>query len=73
MRDDQSDNNLATSILEFIVEYIDSNRFPPTVREIAMGCDIPSTSTVAAYLNELEDMGMIARSRYKARGIQVLR
>ena len=47
--------------------------FPPTVREIARGVGLSSTSTVQTYLNSLEDRGYIRRRADHARSIEVLR
>ena len=59
-------------VLEFIREYIDDNRYPPTVREIGIALGIKSTSTVQACLNALEDAGAISRVRESSRSIRVI-
>jgi len=60
------------TIYEFIINYIDENGYPPTLREIADGCDISSTSVVDYHLEKMEEMGMIKRVPKVARGIVVL-
>lgn len=54
--------------LAFIKKSITEGVFP-TVREICEGTKIPSTSTVSAILNSLEEQGHIRRKRVKSRGI----
>ena len=58
-------------ILNCIQRHIDRTGIPPTVREIAAYCGIPSTSTVSHHLNELERRGAISRQPGKARTIRI--
>lgn len=58
-------------VLNFIKSYIEEKKFPPTIREIADGCDMSSTSVVTYYLNKLEDSNRITRYRYTSRGIVI--
>ncbi|PWM34661.1 MAG: transcriptional repressor LexA [Clostridiales bacterium] len=59
-------------VLAFIVENIDNEGYPPSVREICQKLHIKSTSTVHKYLNELEQGGYIRRENAKNRSIRVL-
>ena len=48
-------------ILAFIRDFVDGNPYPPTLREIAKGCRISSTSVVDYYLSVLEAEGHLTR------------
>lgn len=54
--------------LDFIKKSITEGNFP-TVREICAATGIPSTSTVSAVLDSLEQQGYIRRKKVKSRGI----
>lgn len=56
----------------FLSDYINTNGFPPTVREIGEALDIPSTSLVSYYLKGLEERGMIDRESSISRGIRLV-
>ena len=60
------------SIIKFITEFIGDNGYPPTIRDIAAGCGISSTSVVAYNLNKLEQAGYIRRHSDVSRGIEFL-
>ena len=60
------------SIIKFITEFLDNNGYPPTIRDIAAGCGISSTSVVAYNLNKLEQAGYIRRHSDISRGIEFL-
>lgn len=64
--------NTRSSIYEFIVDFITSNGFSPSVREIAEGIGVKSTSTVHDQLFMLEQMGMIRTQGRKSRTISVV-
>jgi repressor LexA len=59
-------------ILEFIGEFIDENRFPPTIREIGENVGISSTSVVKYNLDVLERKECIERDREISRGIRLV-
>jgi repressor LexA len=59
-------------ILEFIREYIDEHRFPPTIREIGQTVGISSTSVVKYNLDALERRGHIERDREISRGLRLV-
>jgi repressor LexA len=59
-------------ILDFLREFLDENDYPPSIRDIQIGCSISSTSVVDYNLRKLEEKGAIRRDREVARGIEVL-
>jgi repressor LexA len=60
-------------IINFVTEFLDDKGYPPTIRDIAAGCGISSTSVVAYNLNKLEQAGYIRRHSEISRGIKFLR
>jgi repressor LexA len=60
-------------ILKFVVEFIDDNGYPPSIREIGSATGISSTSVVAYNLKRLEEAGYIARERDVSRGLTLTR
>ena len=59
-------------ILDFIAEFLDSNGYPPSVRDIQTGCNISSTSVVDYNLRALSRMGYLKRSKDVSRGIELI-
>ncbi len=59
-------------IINFIREYLRRNGYPPSIRDIAKGCQISSTSVVAYNLNGLERAGYIRHHSDISRGIELL-
>jgi repressor LexA len=59
------------SILEFITGFLESNGYPPTIREIGRACNISSTSVVNYNLNKLEREGLLSRDREVSRGLRL--
>lgn len=59
-------------IYEFIREKIESRGFGPTVREIGEGFDIKSPNGVMCHLKALEKKGLIKRTGFRARAIQLV-
>ena len=59
-------------MLEFITNFVKEHPYPPSVREIQMGCGISSTSVVDYNLHILRREGYIKRSPDISRGIQLL-
>ena len=59
-------------MLEFISDFVKEHPYPPSVREIQMGCSISSTSVVDYNLHILRREGYIKRSPDISRGIQLL-
>jgi len=60
------------SILQFMREFIDDHDYPPSIRDIQVGCDISSTSVVDYNLKALERLGYIRRDREVSRAIELL-
>lgn len=59
-------------ILEFIKKEIQMKGYPPAVREICVGVNLKSTSTVHSHLEKLEQKGYIRKDPTKPRAIEVL-
>lgn len=59
-------------ILTFIKEYIVSNGYPPTVREIGTSLGVSSPATIHAHLTNLADKGFIKKEETKNRAIELL-
>jgi repressor LexA len=59
-------------IINFIRQYLRDNGYPPSVRDIARGCNISSTSVVVYNLNKLEKASYIRRQSDISRGIELL-
>ena len=59
-------------IINFITEFLYDKGYPPTIRDIAAGCGISSTSVVAYNLDKLEQAGYIRRHSDISRGIEFL-
>lgn len=56
---------------EYISDMINSEGYPPTVRDIQAALHIKSTSTVHSYLAKLEEKGYIRRDHGKSRSVRV--
>jgi len=59
-------------IIGFIRGFLRDKGYPPSIRDIASGCDISSTSVVAYNLNRLQEAGYIRRHNDISRGIEIL-
>ena len=60
-------------ILNFLQHFLAENGYPPTIREIARGCSISSTSVVEYHLKQLQEKGYIRRDPEVSRGIKASR
>ena len=58
-------------IWNYLVEYVDSHGYPPTVREIGEEVGLASPSTVHAHLANLERAGLIKRDPTKPRALEL--
>ena len=58
-------------IWEFLVHYVDSHGYPPTVREIGEHVGLASPSTVHAHLANLERAGLLRRDPTKPRALEL--
>ena len=59
-------------ILTFIQRYIETQGYPPTIREIGTAFGIRSTNGVNDHLKALERKGYVARGELKSRALTVL-
>lgn len=66
-------NERQEKLFNFLVEYINTNQFPPSVREMCTGADIKSTSTVSNDLKILEKFGYINKNESTSRSIELLK
>jgi len=60
------------AILDFISSFLDTNDYPPTIRDIQRELDISSTSVVDYNLKVLEERDYIRRNRNISRGIELV-
>jgi repressor LexA len=65
-------NELERRVLDYIVEYLRSNTYQPSVREIGREFSIKSTKTVSELLQSLANKGWIERDPSRSRGVRVL-
>lgn len=59
-------------VYNFIVEFVKENHYAPSIREICVGTDLSSTSSVYTHLLKLEDEGKIEVKRKSTRAIKVI-
>ncbi|MFV0424197.1 MAG: transcriptional repressor LexA [Bacilli bacterium] len=59
-------------IYEYIKNFIKSNSYPPSIREIAEGVNLSSTATVHAHLKNLQNKGYIKINTSKNRAIELV-
>lgn len=59
-------------VLEYLREFLDSNGYPPTLREIARHLDISGTVAVVRHLEALEKKGWIRRQPGAFRSISLV-
>ena len=62
-------NEKIDKVYKFIVDYIDKNGFPPSIREICAKLKIKSTATAYDYISRLEERGLLDKSPMKKRAI----
>ncbi len=60
-------------IWDFVVDYVERQGYPPTVREIGEAVGLASPSTVHAHLANLERAGYLKRDPTKPRALELLR
>ncbi|GJM49019.1 transcriptional repressor LexA [Weissella soli] len=58
-------------ILRFIYSFLQSNGYPPAIREIAQAANLASPSTVHGHLKRLESKGFLVRHDDKNRAIEL--
>lgn len=59
-------------IYNFLVDFVKKNGYAPSVREICVGTDLSSTSSVYMHLLKLEDEGKIQVKRKSTRAIKLV-
>lgn len=59
-------------LLDFIKNYLSSNGYPPTVREMCKAIKVSSTSTIFYYLNKLENSNKIKKNPNKNRALEIV-
>jgi repressor LexA len=59
-------------ILDFVTEFINTNDYAPSYREIAEYFGLSSTATVHEHIKSLEDKGLIASHHNAARSLEVI-
>ncbi len=57
----------------FIVEFIQAQGMPPTIREIGRAVNVESTGHINHILRMLEKQGLIERQKGRSRGIKLIR
>ena len=65
-------NDIERKILDFMVEYLRSNTYQPSIREIGERFGIKSTKTVSEHLQALADKGFLERDPSRSRGVRIL-
>lgn len=60
------------SVYGFVVEFIKSKGYSPSIREICKGTGIMSTATVRDHLNILKENGVINMEEGKSRTISLV-
>jgi len=59
-------------MMSYLRRFIDQNGYPPSLREIAKGMNISSTSIVWYHLRQLEESGAIERTQGRSRAIRLI-
>ncbi|WP_445677883.1 LexA family protein [Psychrobacillus sp. FSL K6-2365] len=60
-------------IYEYIKKYLNENKYPPSIREIAVGVGLKSSSTVHGHLGRMKDKGYIDFANSAVRTLQIIR
>jgi repressor LexA len=63
---------LERRILDYMVDYLRSNTYQPSIREIGERFAIKSTKTVSEHLQALADKGFLERDPSRSRGVKIL-
>ena len=64
-------SEIERGILDFIVVFLRSNTYQPSIREIGRHFGIKSTKTVSEHLQALADKGYIERDPSRSRGVRI--
>jgi repressor LexA len=65
-------SDLERRVLDYIVEYLRTNTYQPSIREIGREFAIKSTKTVSELLHSLATKGWIERDPSRSRGVRLL-
>ncbi|MXV95383.1 MAG: hypothetical protein F4Z92_05830 [Gemmatimonadetes bacterium] len=65
-------NDIERRILDFMVSYLRTNTYQPSIREIGQRFGIKSTKTVSEHLQALANKGYVERDPSRSRGIRIL-
>ena len=65
-------NEIERKILDFMVQYLRSNTYQPSIREIGERFGIKSTKTVSEHLQALAEKGCLERDPSRSRGVKIL-
>lgn len=68
----QSITDIERKILDYMVMYLRSNTYQPSIREIGERFGIKSTKTVSEHLQALADKGFLERDPSRSRGVRIL-
>lgn len=60
-------------IMHFISVFVEENKFPPTIREIAKGVGLKSSSTVKGHLDRLKRDGYLSFMTDSPRTLVILK
>jgi repressor LexA len=63
---------LEDRILDYMVSYLRTNTYQPSIREIGERFGIKSTKTVSEHLQALADKGFLERDPSRSRGVKIL-
>lgn len=64
--------DIERKILDFMVGYLRSNTYQPSIREIGERFGIKSTKTVSEHLQALAEKGFLERDPSRSRGVRIL-
>lgn len=62
-------NEKTDKVYKFVINYIDNNGYPPSIREICAKLNIKSTATAYSYIDRLKERGLLEKSPMKKRAI----
>ena len=65
-------SDIERRILDFMVDYLRSNTYQPSIREIGERFGIKSTKTVSEHLQALAEKGFLERDPSRSRGVRIL-
>lgn len=68
----QGMTDIERKILDYMVMYLRSNTYQPSIREIGERFGIKSTKTVSEHLQALADKGFLERDPSRSRGVKIL-